>query len=80
MTRARPTNRALRLDRVDGRIIAAPMPCTNLAAMSIWPLTASPAKTEAPMNTTMPMRKSLRRPLRSPTRPTVISSDAKTRE
>ena len=80
MTRARPTKRALRVERVDGRIIAAPTPWTKRAAMSIGPLTESPATTDASMKTTMPMRKSSRRPLRSPIRPTVMSSAANTSE
>ena len=80
MTRARPTKSALRLDSVDGRIIAAPTPWTNRAVISIGPLTESPATTDDSMNTTMPMRNSSRRPLRSPIRPTVMSSDAKTSE
>ena len=71
---------ALRLDSVEGRIIAAPMPWANRAAMSIGPLTESPATTDDSMKTTMPTRNSSRRPRRSPTRPTVMSSDAKTRE
>ncbi len=46
--------------------------------MSIWPLLANPAMTEATMNTTRPSRYILRRPRWSPRRPSVMSRAANT--
>ncbi len=80
MARSRPAKTAFTVDRVDGRIIAAPTPCSTRAAMSIVPPTANPARTLATTKTTMPRRNSRRRPWMSPTRPTVSSSAAKTSE
>ena len=63
-------------DRVT--IAAAPAPSTARAAMSMAdePLTA--AQAEAPVNTVMPMRKTRRRPKRSPNAAAGNKSAAKT--
>jgi hypothetical protein len=80
IARSRPWKTAFTVDRVEGRIIAAPIPWRSRAAMRAAPLPEKPATTLAMTNTTMPMRNSLRRPRRSPTRPTVSRSEANTRE
>lgn len=79
MVRARPVKVALSVDRVLGTIMAAPMPCTSRAVISMVPLVLEPATTEEAMNTTMPVAKTLRRPCRSPKRPTVSSRAANIR-
>ncbi len=80
IARCLPVNSALTVDRVAGRIIAAPTPCTNRAPISAWPVAASPAATLARVNRMIPTRNTLRRPCRSPILPTVSSRAANTRE
>ena len=65
--RSLPTNSAFTVESVAGRIIAPPIPWRNRPTMSTEPLGAVAATRLAPMNTTTPVRKSRRRPQRSPT-------------
>ena len=78
IARSRPRKLVLRIDCVEGRIIAPPTPCITRAAMRSSPDGAAPASTDAIANTTRPARYIARRPSRSPTRPSVTSSAAKT--
>ena len=80
IARSRPTNTALSVESVAGRIMAAPTPCTSRAPISSSAEPAAPAARLARTNTAMPTAKMRRRPYRSPTRPTVSSSAANSRE
>jgi hypothetical protein len=62
MARSFPRKTAFRVERVAGRIIAAPAPCSTLAPISIAAPSARPARTLAPTNTAMPTAKRRRRP------------------
>ena len=63
---------------VDGIRVAPPMPSTARAAISVSALSAYAATSEAAPNAAAPTRSSLRRPMRSPSEPIVISSPAST--
>ena len=80
IARSLPRNIALTVDSVAGRIIAPPMPCRKRPKVSIEALPAVAATRLAAMNQTVPIANSLRRPTMSPTRPSVISNEAKTSE
>jgi hypothetical protein len=79
IARSRPWKFEFRIDCVEGRIIAPPIPWTRRAPMSISPLVARPATIEALTKTTRPARYMARRPSTSPIRPSVTSRVAKTR-
>ena len=64
---------------VVGTISAAPRPCASRAPISTLPLPASPAPSEASVNTVSPITNSRRRPYTSASRPPTSSSPAKTR-
>jgi hypothetical protein len=57
------------IPRMTAEVIAPPTPWMNLAATSTSWLWASPQASEAMVNTTRPARKTLRREVRSPSRP-----------
>ena len=57
------------IPRITAELSAPPTPCTNRAAISISGLAASPHSSEATVNTASPARKTVRRPIRSPSRP-----------
>ena len=57
---------------------APPTPCSPRAESSSVPLPDRATRIEAAMNTTAPSMNSRRRPNRSPVRPKVMSSAAKT--
>ena len=78
MPRSRPWKVALSVDRVEGRIIAPPTPCTTRAMMSAEPESANAAQTEASMKMITPMTSMRRRPNRSPRVPKTSSRAAKT--
>jgi hypothetical protein len=61
---------------VDGAIVAPAMPSSARLAMSISALTLNAAITENSPKATAPMSSSLRRPIRSPSVPIVISEPA----
>ena len=61
-----PTNAMVR-----AIMIAAPSPCTARAAISSQSVGATPHRTEAAVNRTMPASSSRRRPMMSPSRPTL---------
>ena len=63
-------------DRVDGAIVAPAMPMTARLAMSISELVENAASSDASANPAAPNRRSLRRPIRSPSVPIVISRPA----
>ena len=65
------------IPRVTADAMAAPPPCTNLAAISIQGATARPQASEARTNTAIPARNSRLRPSRSPSRPPSSSSPPK---
>ncbi len=79
MARSRPRNVALMIDRVVGRIIAPPTPCTTRARIRSSPVAARAANTDAATKTTTPRRSILRRPTRSARVPKTMRSAAKTR-
>ena len=63
-------------DSVDGASVAAAMPCSARAAMSIATLVENAASTEAMPKAAAPIMSSLRRPMRSPSVPIVVSEPA----
>jgi hypothetical protein len=71
-------NVAMMMASVVGTSSAAPRPWTTLAPISTPPLPASPAASEASVNTTVPAKNSLRRPYTSAILPPASSSPAKT--
>ena len=56
IARSRPRKLVLRIDWVDGRIIAPPMPWKTRARMSSSPVGAAPASTDANAKITRPSR------------------------
>lgn len=64
---------------VDGIRVAPPMPRTARATISISALSAYAAASEAAPKAAAPIRSSLRRPMRSPSEPIVISRPARTK-
>ena len=63
-------------DSVDGASVAAATPSNARVAMSIAALVEKAASTDAMPNTAAPISSSLRRPMRSPSVPIVISDPA----
>ena len=63
-------------DRVDGARVAPAMPSSARVAISISALVENAASTEATPNAAAPISSSLRRPIRSPSVPMVISEPA----
>jgi hypothetical protein len=63
-------------DSVDGASVAPASPITARLAMSISALVENAASTEAMPNAAAPIRSSLRRPIRSPSVPIVMSDPA----
>ncbi|MNG07975.1 hypothetical protein D3C84_913040 [compost metagenome] len=59
---------------VSAIMVAAPMPCTARAAISNHRLGASAHRSEATVNSAMPISSNRRRPRRSPSRPTLTIS------
>ena len=70
------TKEACRMERLPGVSSAAPTPWMARARMSVGALGATPHSSEARANQTVPMRKTLRRPYRSPRVPPSSSSPA----
>ncbi len=62
--------------RVEGISVAPAMPCTPRATISMIGLVAQAQASEASANTAMPAMRSLRRPIRSPIEPMVITRPA----
>ena len=79
MPRSRPRKVALITERVVGRIMAPPTPCTRRARMSSSPVGASAASTDEPAKTTTPTSMRRLRPKRSARLPNSSSNDANTR-
>jgi len=67
------------IDSVPGIISAAPRPWTAREATSQPSVGAKPIVADAAANTTTPIRKTLRRPKMSPSRPPVTRNTAKAR-
>jgi hypothetical protein len=63
-------------DKVDGARVAAETPSSARAAMSIVALVEKAARTETAPKTPAPISSSLRRPMRSPSVPIVMSDPA----
>ena len=63
-------------DRVDGAIVAPAMPMTARLAMSIPELVEKAASSDAAAKPAAPASRSLRRPIRSPSVPIVMSKPA----
>jgi hypothetical protein len=59
----------VRIDNAAGEMIAAPRPCRAREPMSAPSLHAKPEASDAAVKTTMPARKTRRRPRRSAARP-----------
>ncbi|MNI39461.1 hypothetical protein D3C73_936430 [compost metagenome] len=59
---------------VNAIMMAAPMPCNALAAISNHRLAARAHRNEATVNTAMPISSNRRRPMMSPSRPTLTIS------
>ena len=79
--RSRPRKVADRIDSVAGSIIAAPMPSSSDSPMKSWTTDCdSEARSEPMPNKPAPAKNSLRRPMTSPNRPKLMSSDANTSE
>ncbi len=69
------------IDSVAGSIIAAPTPSSSDSPMNSWTTFCdSEAISEPTANSVAPMKNSLRRPMMSPSRPKLISSEANTSE
>jgi hypothetical protein len=62
-------NIVTRIPRLTATAIALPIPCRNRAASSTAPDVATPASSEAAVNTAVPARNISRLPSRSPSRP-----------
>ncbi len=62
IARSLPWKLALTIERVEGRIMAAPMPCNERAAMRSPPVGACPASMLAATNVTRPAWKRRFRP------------------
>jgi hypothetical protein len=77
--RSRTAKVAEMIESVAGIISAAPMPCTERAAISSVALPARPQKSDERVKMARPMTKIRRRPSRSPSLPPVSSSEAKVR-
>jgi hypothetical protein len=80
IARSRPRNVAFTIESVAGRISAAPTPCRKRPARRTVPGGASAVIRLAPRKTRRPQMNTRRRPVTSPTRPTLIRSAAKTSE
>ncbi len=63
------TKVVVRMERAEGSVKAAPIPCTPRARINSHPLVASPLIKEARPKMAVPMRKMRRRPNRSAERP-----------
>ena len=63
-------------DSVDGAIVAPAIPSSARDAMSISGLVENAHRSEASPNATAPIMSSLRRPIRSPSVPIVMSAPA----
>ena len=64
-------------DSVDGASVAPASPSRARVAMSISALVEKAASTDTAPNAAAPMSRSLRRPMRSPSVPMVISAPAR---
>ncbi len=62
------------IPRITAEVIAPPTPWTKRAAINTVWLSARPHSSEATVNTQIPARKMLRRPIRSPKRPASSNS------
>jgi hypothetical protein len=69
-------NRVTISERVDGDTTAPAIPSTARLAISISGLFAYAAATDAALNSTAPVSRSFRRPIRSPSVPIVIMKPA----
>src|SRR5689334_8210452 len=79
--RSRPRNVADRIDNVAGSIIAAPTPSISDSPTKSWTTDCdSDAMSEPTANSDAPMKNIFLRPTMSPSRPKLMSSDAKTSE
>lgn len=79
MPRSRPRKVALMIERVVGRIIAPPTPCTRHDAMSSPPVGARAAAIEARAKMPTPISMRRRRPKRSASEPKTSRNEANTR-
>ena len=75
--RSRPRNASASSARETANMIAPPMPCRPRESWSIRVLVAKPHRTEAPVNTTRPIRYSRRRPYMSARLPAVSRNAAR---
>ncbi len=76
--RSLPRNVAFTVDSVDGRIAAAPRPCTRRPPTSVPPSSAAADSREPTRNSATPATSRRRRPSRSPSLPADSSSPAST--